>query len=47
MLQPAVVCWALLYYTTRAFADRIRETEEALLRLSAVDRAAESAEVMD
>lgn len=47
MLQPAVVCWALLYYTNRAFADRIRETEEVLVRLSAVDKSAGSAEVMD
>jgi len=30
MLQPPVVCWALLYYSARRLADRIRETEEAL-----------------
>ncbi len=47
MLQPSVMFWAFLYYSARNFADRIRETEEALVQFSAVDRAVESAEVMD
>ncbi len=47
MLWPCAICSAFLYYSARAFADRIRETEEALRRLSAVDQAAESAEAMD
>ena len=47
MLQPSVMFWALLYYSARSFADRIRETEEALAQLSAADKAAEPAEAMD
>ncbi|NLF67747.1 MAG: hypothetical protein GX575_01695 [Candidatus Anammoximicrobium sp.] len=47
MLWPAVICWALLYYSARVFADRIRKTEDALVRLSAADRAAASAPPTD
>ena len=47
MLWPCAICSAFLYYSARAFADRIRETEEALVQFSAVDKSAGSAGVMD
>jgi len=44
MFVPAAMSWAFLYYSAHAFAERIRQTEEALLQLAAGDEAMESAQ---